>query len=84
MKVTIYTKAECIPCNATKQLFNRFPCFELDIIDITENEELQEKVRQMGYRSMPVVIVDDAVKSKWCGFRPDFILQTAESIHSVR
>lgn len=70
MTITIYTKPGCQQCVATKQLFEKAghaPAF----IDITKDTAAENRVRALGYLSLPVVYIDN--NNHWFGFRPDLI-----------
>ena len=63
MTVTIYSKPDCVQCNATYQMLTR-----KSVIDITQDEQAYQHVRTLGYQQVPVVI---AGQDHWAGFRPD-------------
>lgn len=67
--VTVYSKANCPQCDATKRaLQNKGIGF--NAVDLTVDAEALEKVRGLGYAAAPVVIAGD---DHWSGFRPDKI-----------
>lgn len=69
MAITVYTKHDCVQCNATKRALTKQG---LDFVEINldEDAEALESVKAMGYMQAPVV---DADGDHWAGFRPDKI-----------
>lgn len=69
MNVTVYTKPNCVQCNATYRALDkaRIP---YDVVDIEENPEARNYVMELGYLQAPVVVAGD---DHWSGFRPDRI-----------
>lgn len=45
------------------------------MVDLSESPEALECVKELGYSSAPVVVVDD--EDHWAGFRPDHIDRVA-------
>lgn len=68
-KITIYSKPNCVQCNATYQALDRKQ-IAYQIIDLTKDNQALELVKKLGYQQVPVVIVGD---KHWSGFRPDMI-----------
>ncbi|WMY75274.1 glutaredoxin-like protein NrdH [Buttiauxella selenatireducens] len=69
MRITIYTRNDCVQCHATKRAIeSRGFTFELVNLDLTP--EAADDLRAQGYRQLPVVITD---QESWSGFRPDMI-----------
>lgn len=68
-EITIYSKPNCVQCNATYQALDR-KSISYQIIDLTEDSQALELVRKLGYQQVPVVIAGD---KHWAGFRPDMI-----------
>jgi len=71
--VTIYTKPNCVQCNATYRAMDA-KGIPYTVIDLTEDLAALELVRSLGYLQAPVVITDT---THWAGFRPDMIAQLA-------
>ena len=69
MKVTVYTKPQCVQCDATKRALtsNRI---EYETVDVTENAAALARVKELGYAQAPVVVTS---QDHWSGFRPDKI-----------
>ncbi|EKT59461.1 glutaredoxin-like protein NrdH [Providencia sneebia] len=67
--ITIYSKPDCVQCNATYQALDR-KSIPYQVIDLTQDQEALLFVRQLGYQQVPVVVAD---QEHWSGFRPDII-----------
>jgi glutaredoxin-like protein NrdH len=70
---TVYTKPNCVQCDATKRLMDNLGV-EYTTVDIADNPEELEKLIQMGYKSAPVIVTDN---DSWAGFQPDKIEKLA-------
>lgn len=69
MRITIYTRNDCVQCHATKRaLESRGIAF--DTINLDEQPEAIDTLRAQGFRQLPVVMADSL---SWSGFRPDMI-----------
>ncbi|EKY3197811.1 glutaredoxin-like protein NrdH [Cronobacter universalis] len=69
MRITIYTRNDCVQCHATKRaLESRGIAF--DTINLDEQPEAIDTLRAQGFRQLPVVMADAL---SWSGFRPDMI-----------
>lgn len=69
-KVTVYTKKNCPQCMMTKEYMDALN-IEYKTIDVTDNDEAREHVKELGFTSLPVVVVEDG--ESWFGFRPENI-----------
>ncbi|PKH21918.1 NrdH-redoxin [Enterobacterales bacterium CwR94] len=70
MRIIIYTKNQCVQCDATKNaLDSRGIAYQL--INLDERPEALDHVKALGYRQVPVVMAEG---DAWCGFRPDKIM----------
>ncbi|WP_026530710.1 glutaredoxin-like protein NrdH [Haematomicrobium sanguinis] len=69
MAVTVYTKPACVQCNATYRALDR-KGIEYKTVDLSQDAEALERVRELGYAQAPVVVTD---ADHWSGFRPDKI-----------
>lgn len=69
---TIYSSPACGACTASKTLMTsrQIPFVALDV---TRDEGAMDTVRELGYRSLPVVVAPDG--SHWSGLRPDLIMK---------
>nr|WP_086939878.1 glutaredoxin-like protein NrdH [Thaumasiovibrio occultus] len=71
MLVTLYSTARCVQCDATKKALDN-QGIEYQLIDLNDDPSAKEKVAELGYRQLPVVV---AGAHHWAGFRPDMIRQ---------
>lgn len=81
MRITIYTRNDCVQCHATKRAMeSRGLAFEM--VNVDHVPEAADTLRAMGFRQLPVVV---AGEEKWSGFRPDLInsLLTPPSVASA-
>ncbi|EPF15024.1 MULTISPECIES: glutaredoxin-like protein NrdH [Cedecea] len=69
MRITIYTKTDCVQCHATKRAMESRG-FTFDLISLDQNPEAADDLRAQGYRQLPVVVTE---QESWSGFRPDMI-----------
>lgn len=75
LNVIVYTKPNCVQCNATKRALDKAG-IEHVMIDVTQDVEVADELREEGVMQMPCVkVVDNAgnVYSSWTGFDPDRI-----------
>lgn len=82
MRIYVYTTPNCPQCHMSKKVLTegKIPFVE---IDLTKDDVAMEMVKDLGYASAPVVMVDNA---HWSGFRHDKLLNTimlyrSEAIH---
>lgn len=76
MFATIYTRPGCQQCRMTDRAFRKLGV-TTQMVQVDSNLEEFEELFQ-GARELPgVVLSDGGVLSKWTGFRPDLINQTA-------
>ncbi|MFE5702180.1 glutaredoxin-like protein NrdH [Rhodococcus koreensis] len=73
MTVTVYTKPDCVQCNATYRALDK-EGIDYSIVDLTENPAARDRVTGLGYLQAPVVVAGD---QHWSGFRPDRIAALA-------
>lgn len=74
MNITVYTKPNCVQCDATKRHLNKLG-LAYNAIDITQDQEAFEKIVGMGFQAAPVVITDEG---SWSGYQPDKLNGLAE------
>lgn len=74
MTVTVYTKANCVQCEATKRHLDKLD-ITYDIVDVTNDIAALDKLISLGYRSAPVVVTED---DSWAGYVPDKIDRLAD------
>ena len=69
MRITIYTKNDCVQCHATKRIMESRG-FAFEIVNVEHDPDAAYMLREQGFRQLPVVI---AGETRWSGFRPDMI-----------
>lgn len=65
----IYSRTNCVQCKFTKKEFDKLG-LSYEEINVDEDERAFNKLKGMGYSSVPVIMTDEKV---WTGFRPDLI-----------
>ncbi|MFU9138906.1 glutaredoxin-like protein NrdH [Erwinia tasmaniensis] len=70
MRIIIYTKNNCVQCNATKNAMDK-QGITYQLVNLDHEPEAVETLKAMGYRQVPVVMAE---QDHWSGFRPDKIL----------
>ncbi|MGF1764733.1 glutaredoxin-like protein NrdH [Aliivibrio kagoshimensis] len=71
MDIIVYSKPNCVQCEATKKLLDT-KGITYQVIDLHRDEMALQKVVALGYREVPVVVTSS---SHWSGFRPGMINQ---------
>ena len=95
MKVTVYSKPQCVQCDRTEKLL-KASGVDFEKIDVTlpENAAHLERLKAWGYMSAPVVALpgmatvldapdqagNRAEVSIWFGLRPDLLDQIPEAL----
>ena len=69
MSITVYSKPNCVQCDATYRALKKHG-LEYDVVDISVDAEALQTVKALGYQQAPVVF---AGGDHWAGFRPDRI-----------
>lgn len=69
MTVTVYTKPNCVQCDATKRTMDKLG-IKYATVDITQDLEAYDMIVSKGFQAAPVVITDD---DAWSGFNLDKI-----------
>ena len=69
MRITIYTRNDCVQCHATKRAMESRG-FTFDMVNVDHHPDAAEHLRAQGFRALPVVV---AGETSWSGFRPDMI-----------
>ena len=67
MTVTVYTKDNCVQCEATKRHLDKIDV-PYETVNVTNNIGALDKLISLGYRSAPVVVTDD---DSWAGYIPE-------------
>ncbi|HEY7884866.1 MAG TPA: glutaredoxin-like protein NrdH [Cellvibrionaceae bacterium] len=70
---TVYTKDNCVQCDATKRMMDKIGV-EYETINISENPAELDRLIELGYLAAPVVVTED---DSWSGFQPDKITALA-------
>ncbi|HAW7740001.1 TPA: hypothetical protein JLK04_000050 [Escherichia coli] len=55
MRITIYTRNDCVQCHATKRAMENRG-FDFEMINVDRVPEAAEALRAQGFRQLPVVI----------------------------
>ncbi|MCE0802386.1 glutaredoxin-like protein NrdH [Buttiauxella sp. S04-F03] len=69
MRITIYTRNDCVQCHATKRAMESRG-FDFELINLDLHPEAADELREKGFRQLPVVVTE---QESWSGFRPDMI-----------
>ncbi|QKJ88314.1 NrdH-redoxin [Paramixta manurensis] len=69
MRIIIYTKNNCVQCNATKNALDK-KGIDYQLINLDSEPAALETLKALGYRQVPVVMNG---QDHWSGFRPDKI-----------
>jgi glutaredoxin-like protein NrdH len=69
MTVTVYTKDNCVQCEATKRHLDKLD-IAYSTVNITNDISALDKLIALGYRSAPVVVAGD---ESWAGYVQDKI-----------
>ena len=73
MSITVYSKPNCVQCNATYRALDK-QGLPYEVVDLTQDAEAMESVKALGYQQAPVVFADG---DHWASFRPDKIKSLA-------
>ncbi len=76
MSVTVYSKPQCVQCDATYRALTK-KGIEYTVVDLTQDPTAMEMVRELGHMQAPVVVAGD---EHWSGFRPDNIARLAATV----
>ncbi|MCS4485103.1 glutaredoxin-like protein NrdH [Gleimia sp. 6138-11-ORH1] len=79
MTITVYSKPQCVQCDATKRALKK-QGLDFEVIDMSLDLEALEFVKGLGYVQAPVVMAGD---EHWSGYRPDLIKQIAQAAAAV-
>ncbi|MBF6625725.1 glutaredoxin-like protein NrdH [Aerococcaceae bacterium zg-BR9] len=66
--VTVYSKPNCMQCSFTKKFLDD-NAIDYTMIDVYEDDTALTKVKELGFQSLPVVVIDG--EEPFFGFRPD-------------
>ncbi|AOT56710.1 glutaredoxin domain-containing protein [Weissella soli] len=70
--VTVYHKNGCVQCMMTMKQFDQMGV-TYDEINIDNEPEYAEMLKQEGYMQAPVIKIDNGATDAWTGFRLDKI-----------
>ena len=76
MSIIIYSKPDCVQCNATYRAFDK-QGIGYQVIDLTQDQQALSHVKSLGYQQVPVIIAGD---DHWSGFRPDKINALVQAV----
>ncbi|AKA38065.1 glutaredoxin-like protein NrdH [Yersinia ruckeri] len=76
MSIIIYSKPDCVQCNATYRALDKHG-ISYQTIDITNDIQALNHVKSLGYQQVPVIVVGH---DHWSGFRPDKINALSQNI----
>ena len=76
MSIIIYSKPDCVQCNATYRALDK-QGITYQIIDLTQDAQALSHVKSLGYQQVPVII---AGNEHWSGFRPDKINASVQAV----
>lgn len=69
MSIIIYSKPDCVQCNATYRAFDK-QGIDYQVVDLTQDPQALDHVKSLFYQQVTVIIAGD---DHWAGFRPDKI-----------
>lgn len=74
--ITVYTKPHCPQCSGTKRWLDRRGV-DYDTVDVSQDVQALEAIRELGYAAAPVVFVSPAagLDVHWSGLRPDLLAE---------
>ena len=72
MKITVYTKNQCVQCQMSKNVLNDLGINYTEK-NVDTNEKFMDEAKATGYKSMPIILKDGQVIAS--GFMPDVLNQ---------
>ena len=75
--VTVYTLPSCVQCDSTKKYLDRKGVI-YQTVDLSQDNQAMEHVRQLGYTQAPVVEFEER---HWSGFRMADLDSIVKRIH---
>lgn len=70
--IEVYTRKNCMQCNFTKKWLDDRG-IKYHPIDIEQRPAQADKLKELGYQTVPVVVVHGEPVTSWFGFRPDIL-----------
>lgn len=77
MATTLYTKANCVQCKATKKALDKKGLIEgvdYQTVYVDQDSAALDHLKELGFQQAPVMITEN---DAWSGFRPDKIANLA-------
>lgn len=78
MKITVYSKNNCIQCEMTKMWLNQNK-IQYESVDVFEHPEKLEEIKSHGFQQLPVVALDEHFDNAWSGYNLDRLEELKES-----
>ena len=78
MKITVYSKNNCIQCEMTKMWLNQNK-IQYESVDVFEHPEKLEEIKLHGFQQLPVVALDEYFENAWSGYNLDRLEELKES-----
>jgi glutaredoxin-like protein NrdH len=70
-RIKVYTKDACQACKMTKRKLTEAGVgFDEEFVDVINDVEVLDMLRESGFRSFPVVLLDDNFVTGISGFNP--------------
>lgn len=69
-KIIVYSKPNCMQCSFTKKYLDE-KSIRYTAYDVYENEQALKTVEDLGFKSLPVVVIEG--ETPFFGFRPDLL-----------
>lgn len=77
MKITVYSKNNCIQCEMTKMWLNQNK-IQYESVDVFEHPEKLEEIKLHGFQQLPVVALDEYFENAWYGYNLDRLEELKE------
>jgi len=77
--IKVYSKPKCVQCEMTKEFLKQHNV-EFEELNIEENEEALEQIKEIGLKRLPVVIgmENNSVEFAFSGFQIDLLNELVE------
>jgi len=75
MSILVFTKPGCFGCKLSMKKLDDLK-LPYQAVDVTQDEEGRQRVQELGYRQLPVVVAGD---QHWSGFSPDRLTALADT-----
>ena len=76
MTVRVYTTPNCVQCIQTKRWLDK-KGVHYSTVDLADPANMgdYEAIRELGYKSAPIVAIGTDYETHWSGFRPDLLAE---------